>query len=97
LSAGAFSRRSPGGFYSIFGKYLQKELGIDYVHANELEIIDKLTGNYIGDIVDGKKKAELLQAIADKEGIHINQTIAVGDGANDLPMLNLAGLDCFSC
>jgi phosphoserine phosphatase len=81
-----------GGF-TYFGKYLQKELGIDYVHANELEIIDgKLTGNYIGDIVDGKKKAELLQAIADKEGIHINQTIAVGDGANDLPMLNLAGL-----
>lgn len=81
-----------GGF-TYFGKYLQKELGIDYVHANELEIIDgKLTGKYLGDIVDGKKKAELLQAIADKEGIHINQTIAVGDGANDLPMLNLAGL-----
>ena len=81
-----------GGF-TFFGKYLQKELGIDYVHANELEIIDgKLTGNYIGEIVDGKKKAEYLQAIADKEGIHINQTIAVGDGANDLPMLNLAGL-----
>ena len=81
-----------GGF-TFFGKYLQKELGIDYVHANELEIIDgKLTGNYVGEIVDGKKKAEYLQAIADKEGIHINQTIAVGDGANDLPMLNLAGL-----
>jgi len=81
-----------GGF-TFFGKYLQKELGIDYVHANELEIIDgKLTGNYLGEIVDGKKKAEYLQAIADKEGIHINQTIAVGDGANDLPMLNLAGL-----
>ncbi|MDI6045087.1 phosphoserine phosphatase SerB [Flavobacterium yafengii] len=81
-----------GGF-TYFGHYLQKELGIDYVHANELEIIDgKLTGNYIGEIVDGKKKAEYLQAIADKEGIHINQTIAVGDGANDLPMLNLAGL-----
>ena len=81
-----------GGF-TFFGKYLQKELAIDYVHANELEIIDgKLTGNYVGEIVDGKKKAEYLQAIADKEGIHINQTIAVGDGANDLPMLNLAGL-----
>ncbi|WP_367772062.1 phosphoserine phosphatase SerB [Flavobacterium sp. WC2421] len=81
-----------GGF-TYFGKYLQKELGIDYVHANELEIIDgKLTGKYIGEIVDGAKKAEYLQAIADKEGIHINQTIAVGDGANDLPMLNLAGL-----
>ncbi|MDI6048656.1 MULTISPECIES: phosphoserine phosphatase SerB [unclassified Flavobacterium] len=81
-----------GGF-TYFGHYLQKELGIDYVHANELEIKDgKLTGNYLGEIVDGKKKAEYLKAIALKEGIHINQTIAVGDGANDLPMLNLAGL-----
>jgi phosphoserine phosphatase len=81
-----------GGF-TYFGDYLQKELGIDYVHANQLEIKDgKLTGNYIGEIVDGQKKAEYLQAIAEKEGIHINQTIAVGDGANDLPMLNLAGL-----
>ena len=81
-----------GGF-TYFGHYLQKELGIDYVFANELEIKDgKLTGNYIGEIVDGQKKAEYLKAIADKEGIHINQTIAVGDGANDLPMLNLAGL-----
>jgi phosphoserine phosphatase len=81
-----------GGF-TYFGDYLQKELGIDYVYANQLEIIDgKLTGKYLGEIVDGQKKAEYLQAIADKEGIHINQTIAVGDGANDLPMLNLAGL-----
>ncbi|MBC5840040.1 MAG: phosphoserine phosphatase SerB [Flavobacteriaceae bacterium] len=81
-----------GGF-TYFGKYLQKELGIDYVHANELEIVDgKLTGKYIGEIVNGEKKAEYLKAIAEKEGIHINQTIAVGDGANDLPMLNLAGL-----
>jgi phosphoserine phosphatase len=81
-----------GGF-TYFGEYLQKELGIDYVHANQLEIKDgKLTGKYIGEIVDGQKKAEYLQAIAEKEGIHINQTIAVGDGANDLPMLNLAGL-----
>ena len=81
-----------GGF-TYFGNYLQKELGFDYVHANELEILDgKLTGKYIGEIVDGEKKAEFLRAIADKEGIHINQTIAVGDGANDLPMLNLAGL-----
>jgi len=81
-----------GGF-TYFGEYLQKELGIDYVYANQLEIIDgKLTGNYLGEIVDGKKKAEYLKAIAEREGIHINQTIAVGDGANDLPMLNLAGL-----
>lgn len=81
-----------GGF-TYFAEYLQKELGIDYVHANQLEIKDGvLTGNYIGEIVDGNKKAEYLKAIAEKEGIHINQTIAVGDGANDLPMLNLAGL-----
>ena len=81
-----------GGF-TYFGEYLQKELGIDYVYANKLEIIDgKLTGKYLGEIVDGQKKAEYLKAIAEKEGIHINQTIAVGDGANDLPMLNLAGL-----
>jgi phosphoserine phosphatase len=81
-----------GGF-TYFGDYLQKELGIDYVYANQLEIINgKLTGKYLGEIVDGNKKAEYLKAIAEKEGIHINQTIAVGDGANDLPMLNLAGL-----
>lgn len=81
-----------GGF-TYFGEYLQKELGIDYVYANQLEIkYGKLTGNYLGEIVDGQKKAEYLKAIAEKEGIHINQTIAVGDGANDLPMLNLAGL-----
>jgi phosphoserine phosphatase len=81
-----------GGF-TYFGDYLQKELRIDYVYANQLEIKDgKLTGKYLGEIVDGAKKAEYLKAIAEKEGIHINQTIAVGDGANDLPMLNLAGL-----
>ncbi|MEO6346442.1 MAG: phosphoserine phosphatase SerB [Aquaticitalea sp.] len=81
-----------GGF-AYFGNYLQKELGIDYVYANQLEIKDgKLTGNCIGEIVDGNKKAEYLKEIAMKEGIDISQTIAVGDGANDLPMLNLAGL-----
>ncbi|VXB62555.1 Phosphoserine phosphatase [Flavobacterium sp. 9AF] len=81
-----------GGF-TYFGNYLQKELGIDYVFANELEIKDGvLTGNYIGEIVDGNKKAEYLKELAIKEGIDISQTIAVGDGANDLPMLNLAGL-----
>jgi phosphoserine phosphatase len=81
-----------GGF-TYFGHYLQKKLGIDYVYANQLEIKDGLlTGGYLGDIVDGYKKAEYLKEIALKEGIDINQTIAVGDGANDLPMLNLAGL-----
>ncbi|WP_031481589.1 phosphoserine phosphatase SerB [Maridesulfovibrio frigidus] len=81
-----------GGF-TYFGKELQKLLGVDYVYANELEIIDgKLTGNVIGDIVDGAKKAELLREIAAKEKISLQQVIAVGDGANDLPMLSIAGL-----
>ncbi|MDX1278747.1 phosphoserine phosphatase SerB [Oceanihabitans sediminis] len=81
-----------GGF-TYFGNYLQKKLGIDYVYANQLEIKDGvLTGGYLGEIVDGNKKAEYLKEIARKEGINISQTIAIGDGANDLPMLNLAGL-----
>jgi phosphoserine phosphatase len=81
-----------GGF-TYFGNYLKKKLDIDYVYANELEIKDgKLTGGYVGEIVNGNKKAEYLQQLADKMGIDISQTIAVGDGANDLPMLDLAGL-----
>lgn len=81
-----------GGF-TYFGQYLQKKYGIDYVYANELEIVDgKLTGNYLGDVVDGKRKAELLRLIAQVEKVDIAQTIAVGDGANDLPMLGVAGL-----
>lgn len=81
-----------GGF-NVFGQRLQKDLGIDYVFANELEIENgKLTGRAIEPIVDGERKALLLQELADREGIRIEQTIAVGDGANDLPMLNLAGL-----
>jgi phosphoserine phosphatase len=81
-----------GGF-TYFGRFLQHELGIDYVYGNELEIVNgKLTGRHVGDIVDGAKKAELLKNLAFKEGIHLDQVIAVGDGANDLPMLNLAGL-----
>ena len=81
-----------GGF-TYFGNYLQKQFDIDYVYANELEIVNgKLTGNYIGEIVDGHRKAELLKLIAQVEKVNIAQTIAVGDGANDLPMLTEAGL-----
>ncbi|MCC8177436.1 MAG: phosphoserine phosphatase SerB [Bacteroidales bacterium] len=81
-----------GGF-TYFGNYLKQKFGIDYVYANELEIVDgKLTGRYVGEIVDGKRKAELLKLIAQVENVNIAQTIAVGDGANDLPMLATAGL-----
>jgi phosphoserine phosphatase len=81
-----------GGF-TYFGNYLKDKYGFDYMYANELEIENgKLTGNYIGDIVDGKRKAELLRLIAQVEKIDLRQTVAVGDGANDLPMLGVAGL-----
>ena len=82
-----------GGF-TYFGEYLQRKFGIDYVYANELEISEdgKLTGHYVGDIVDGKRKAELLKLIAQVEKVNLAQTIAVGDGANDLPMITEAGL-----
>lgn len=81
-----------GGF-TYFGNYLKEKFGIDYVYANRLEIVNgKLTGRYLGDIVDGKRKAELLQLLAQVENVDIAQTIAVGDGANDLPMLSAAGL-----
>ncbi len=81
-----------GGF-NYFGRQLQNQLGIEYVYANELEIENGVvTGRVKGDIVDGAKKAELLTMIANKEGISLEQAIAVGDGANDLPMLSIAGL-----
>ena len=82
-----------GGF-TFFGEYLQRKYGIDYVYANELEVGEdgKLTGRYVGDVVDGRRKADLLKLIAQTEKVNLAQTIAVGDGANDLPMLNEAGL-----
>lgn len=81
-----------GGF-TFFGNYLKSKFGVDYVYANELEIVDgKLTGRYLGDVVDGKRKAELLRLLAQVEGVDLLQTVAVGDGANDLPMLSTAGL-----
>ena len=81
-----------GGF-NYFGRYLQQRLGIDYVYANELDIVDgKVTGDVVGTVVDGQRRAELLAMLAQKEGIALEQVIAVGDGANDLPMLSVAGL-----
>ena len=81
-----------GGF-DFFGEYLQNKLGLDYVFANVLELENgKVTGNINGDIIDGPKKAEILKTIATVENISLQQTIAVGDGANDLPMISIAGL-----
>tara|TARA_B110000091_G_scaffold210425_1_gene253243 strand:- start:1025 stop:1801 length:777 start_codon:yes stop_codon:yes gene_type:complete len=81
-----------GGF-DYFACQIQKRLGIDYVYANQLEIVDgKVTGNITGEVVDGARKAELLRNIAAGERVSLEQVIAVGDGANDLPMLSIAGL-----
>jgi len=81
-----------GGF-SYFAKQLQAKLGIDYVFANELQIENgKVTGVAVEPIVDAQRKADLLRQLAEQEGLCLEQTIAVGDGANDLPMLGLAGL-----
>lgn len=93
LKRAGFKTAILSGGFTYFGNYLKQRFGFDYVYANELEIVDgKLTGRYLGDIVDGKRKAELLRLIAQVENVNIAQTIAVGDGANDLPMLATAGL-----
>ena len=81
-----------GGF-TYFGNYLRQRYGFDYVYANELEVENgRLTGRYAGEIVDGRRKAELLRLLCQFEEINLAQAVAVGDGANDLPMLSLAGL-----
>ncbi len=81
-----------GGFRFV-GEYLKDKLSIDYLFANELDIKDGVvTGEVVGDIVDGEMKAQLLRELADQENIALEQTIAVGDGANDLPMISIAGL-----
>lgn len=81
-----------GGF-TYFTDLLRQRLGFDYAFANVLEIEKgKLTGQVLGDVVDGRRKALILETIAQGEGIALDQTVAIGDGANDLPMLSKAGL-----
>lgn len=81
-----------GGF-TYFAEYLQQKLGIDYIYANELDIVDGVVSGVVkGTVVDGARKAQLLRELADEQGIDLQQVIAVGDGANDLPMLSIAGL-----
>ncbi len=93
LHAYGFKTAILSGGFSYFGHFLQRKFGIDYVHANTLEIVDgKLTGNVVHPVVDGQRKALLLKEIAEQEGLDPQQVIAVGDGANDLPMLSVAGL-----
>lgn len=93
LKAFGYKTAIVSGGFSYFGRHLQEKLGVDYIYANELGIRNgKATGEVEGPIVDGERKAELLQEIADREGLTLDQVIAVGDGANDLPMLRLAGL-----
>lgn len=81
-----------GGF-EFFATRLANKLGIDYVHANQLDAVDgKLTGKVTGDIIDDQRKAALLRSLAESQHIQLQQVIAVGDGANDIPMLSAAGL-----
>ena len=93
LKALGFKTAILSGGFTYFAEHLQRKLGFDYVHANTLDIKDgKVTGEVVGTVVNGERKAELLREIAAKEGVRLEQTIAVGDGANDLPMLSIAGL-----
>lgn len=93
LKANGYKTAILSGGFNYFAKFLQTELGFDYIHANSLEIDNgELTGRVIQPVVNGERKAQLLKQIAQKHDIPLEQTIAVGDGANDLPMLDLAGL-----
>lgn len=93
LKAQGYKTAILSGGFDYFGRYLQQQLGIDEVHANHLQIVDgQVTGEVQGAIVDGERKAFLLRELAQREGLSLQQVIAVGDGANDLPMLSIAGL-----
>ena len=81
-----------GGFQYV-AEILQHRLAIDEAFAHKLEVIDgRLTGDIVGEVIDGGQKAFLLSQLAEREGLRLEQVIAVGDGANDLPMLSKAGL-----
>ncbi|WP_252177846.1 phosphoserine phosphatase SerB [Endozoicomonas sp. 4G] len=93
LNALGYKTAILSGGFTYFAHFLQERLGINYIFANELDIVDgKVTGVVKGEIVNGERKADLLKQLARKEGVSLQQTIAVGDGANDLPMLGVAGL-----
>ena len=81
-----------GGF-TFFAQYVKNTLGLDYAVSNTLEIVDgQLTGNIVGDIVDAQRKADELIKLRDQLGLQAHQTIAIGDGANDLVMMSVAGI-----
>ena len=93
LKAFGYKTAVLSGGFTYFGRHLQRRLGLDHVHANELEVKGgKLTGRVVGPIVNGPRKAALLEELAAAEGIDRRQVVAIGDGANDLPMLGRAGL-----
>lgn len=93
LKALGYKTAIVSGGFNYFGRFLQQKLGIDYVYANELEIEDGfITGEVVGQVVDATRKAEIVREIAAKEQVSLEQVIAVGDGANDLKMLSIAGL-----
>ena len=93
LKALGYKTAIVSGGFNYFGRFLQQKLGIDYVYANELEIEDGfITGEVVGQVVDASRKAEIVREIAAKEQVSLEQVIAVGDGANDLKMLSIAGL-----
>lgn len=91
-AAGGRTAVVSGGFHEVLDP-VAESLGLDYWRANRLEIVDGLlTGSLVGRIIDGQAKADTLQEWADDMGVPLRQTVAVGDGANDLTMMALAGL-----